>query len=73
MSNLSLFEDKQVRRLIQSYSQSRTPVFRPVVKLEFKEAQKMSRLAPNLPEKLERQRQARKLEIMRDEAWRSYD
>jgi hypothetical protein len=30
-------------------------------------------LAPNLPEKLERQKELRKLETKRDEAWRSYD
>ena len=40
---------------------------------KFKEAKRASRLAPNLPEKLERQREARKLEIMRDEAWRAFD
>lgn len=32
-----------------------------------------SRLAPNLPEKLEKQRDLRKLETKRDEAWRNYD
>ena len=34
---------------------------------------KAARLAPNLPEKLERQKELRKLETKRDEAWRSYD
>ena len=38
-----------------------------------KEAKKQARLAPTLPEKLERQREARKLEGKRDEAWRAYD
>jgi hypothetical protein len=38
-----------------------------------KETRKAARLAPNLPEKLERQRELRKKETRRDEAWRSYD
>jgi uncharacterized membrane protein YccC len=37
------------------------------------EIRKAVRLAPNLPEKLERQRELRKLETRRDEAWRNYD
>jgi hypothetical protein len=40
---------------------------------QLKETKKAARLAPNLPEKLERQRALRKLETRRDEAWRSYD
>ncbi|WP_246044729.1 SNF2-related protein [Geomonas ferrireducens] len=38
-----------------------------------KEAKKAARLAPTLPEKLERQRAVRTLETKRDEAWRAYD
>jgi superfamily II DNA or RNA helicase len=38
-----------------------------------KETRKAARLAPNLPEKLERQRELKKLESKRDDAWRSYD
>jgi predicted nucleic acid-binding Zn-ribbon protein len=38
-----------------------------------KEAKKAARLAPTLPEKLERQREARSLEVKREEAWRAYD
>ena len=38
-----------------------------------KEAKKAARLAPTLPEKLERQRAARTLEGKREEAWRAYD
>jgi hypothetical protein len=38
-----------------------------------KEAKKAARLAPTLPEKLERQRAARNLEAKREEAWRAYD
>ena len=38
-----------------------------------KETKKAARLAPNLPEKLDRQRELRKLETSRDEAWRTYD
>ncbi|MGO8683246.1 MAG: hypothetical protein ACLQUT_01485 [Thermoleophilia bacterium] len=38
-----------------------------------KEDRKQARFAPTLPEKLERQRAARKLEEKREEAWRAYD
>jgi superfamily II DNA or RNA helicase len=38
-----------------------------------KEAKREARLAPTLPEKLERQRAARTLEVKREEAWRAYD
>jgi superfamily II DNA or RNA helicase len=38
-----------------------------------KEAKKSARLAPTLPEKLDRQRAARTLESKREEAWRAYD
>ncbi len=38
-----------------------------------KEAKKAARLAPNLPEKLEIQRDLRGLESKRDELWRAYD
>jgi hypothetical protein len=38
-----------------------------------KDARKAARLAPNLPDKLERQRDLRKLEAKRDDAWREYD
>lgn len=38
-----------------------------------KEARKAARLAPTLPEKLERQRAIRVLDSKRDEAWRAYD
>ena len=38
-----------------------------------KEAKKAARLAPTLPEKLERQRSARALENKREEAWRAYE
>lgn len=38
-----------------------------------KETKKAARLAPNLPEKLDKQRELRKLETKRDEAWRNYD
>jgi len=38
-----------------------------------KAAKRAARVAPTLPEKLERQREARSLEIKRDEAWRSFD
>ncbi|MEW6338654.1 MAG: SNF2-related protein [Acidobacteriota bacterium] len=38
-----------------------------------KVAKKEARFAPTLPEKLERQREARNLEGKRDEAWRAFD
>ncbi len=38
-----------------------------------KETRKAARLAPNLPDKLEKQQALRKLESKRDEAWRNYD
>ncbi len=38
-----------------------------------KETRKAARLAPNLPEKLEKQQALRRLESKRDEAWRDYD
>lgn len=38
-----------------------------------KEAKKAARLAPTLPDKLERQRAVRSLETKRDDAWRAYD
>jgi hypothetical protein len=38
-----------------------------------KAAKRAARLAPNLPEKLARQREARLLETRRDQTWRDYD
>jgi hypothetical protein len=38
-----------------------------------KELKKAARVAPSLPEKLERQRDVKRLEVRRDEAWRGYD
>jgi hypothetical protein len=38
-----------------------------------KETRKAARFAANLPEKLERQRDVKRLEARRDEAWRQYD
>lgn len=38
-----------------------------------KSGRKNARIAPTLPEKLERQREVRKLETRRDEAWRAFD
>jgi ERCC4-related helicase len=40
---------------------------------EIKSTRKAARLAPNLPEKLEKQQALRKLESKRDEAWRNFD
>jgi hypothetical protein len=40
---------------------------------QLKEAKRLARFAPTLPEKLERQRSLRKLESQRDDAWRAYD
>ena len=38
-----------------------------------KVGRKAARMSPNLPEKLERQREVRKLEGRRDDAWRAFD
>jgi ribosomal protein S4 len=38
-----------------------------------KAARKSARTAPSLPEKLERQREVRRLEGKRDDAWRAFD
>ena len=38
-----------------------------------KAARRAARTAPSLPEKLERQREVRRLETKRDEAWRAFD
>lgn len=40
---------------------------------ELRAAKRAARLAPTLPDKLERQREVRQLESTRDEAWRAYD
>jgi superfamily II DNA or RNA helicase len=40
---------------------------------QLKEAKRLARFAPTLPEKLERQRALRHLESKRDDAWRAYD
>lgn len=40
---------------------------------QLKEAKRLARFAPTMPEKLERQRAVRTLETKRDEAWRAYD
>lgn len=40
---------------------------------EIKELKRQARLAPNLPEKLKLEKERKKLESKRDEAWREYD
>lgn len=40
---------------------------------EIKEIKKQARLAPNLPEKIKLEKERRRLEAKRDEAWRDYD
>lgn len=40
---------------------------------QIKETKKQARLAPNLPEKLKLEKERRKLEAQRDEAWKEYD
>ena len=40
---------------------------------EIKELKRNARLAPNLPEKLKLEKERKKLETKRDEAWREYD
>ena len=41
--------------------------------VKLRDLRKAARSAPNLPEKLERQRDAKRMESKRDEAWRDYD
>uniref|UniRef100_E6QNL5 Uncharacterized protein n=1 Tax=mine drainage metagenome TaxID=410659 RepID=E6QNL5_9ZZZZ len=40
---------------------------------KIKEKRRLARQAANIPDKLERQRELRKLESQRDDAWRTYD
>ena len=40
---------------------------------QMREAKRLARFAPTMPEKLDRQRAVRSLETKRDEAWRAYD
>ena len=40
---------------------------------KIKEKRRVARQAANIPDKLERQRELRKLESQRDDAWRTYD
>src|SRR5262249_46941048 len=40
---------------------------------QIKEARRLARMAPNLPEKLKLQRELRNLESKRDDAWREFD
>ncbi len=41
--------------------------------VKLRDLRRAARSAPNLPEKLERQRGAKRMESRRDEAWRDYD
>ena len=41
--------------------------------VKLRDSRKAARSAPNLPEKLERQRDAKRMEAKRDESWRDYD
>ncbi len=41
--------------------------------VKLRDLRKAARSAPNLPEKLERQRDAKRMEAKRDESWRDYD
>jgi hypothetical protein len=41
--------------------------------VKLRDSRKAARSAPNLPEKLERQRESKRMEAKRDEAWRDHD
>lgn len=72
--NAQWFET-EIEKLDQWAGDRRTSLKTQLTELdeEIKEAKKAARLAPTLPEKLDRQRALRNLESRRDEAWRTYD
>lgn len=72
--NASWF-DTEMEKLDKWADDRRTSLKAELAELDemLKEAKKEARLAPTLPDKLERQRAARTLETKRDEAWRAYD
>jgi hypothetical protein len=67
--------DSEMDKLDRWAEDRRTSVKAELEELDaaIREARKAARLAPTLPEKLERQRALRGLEGKREEAWRAYD
>jgi hypothetical protein len=67
--------DTEMEKLDRWAEDRRATLKAELVELDeaLKECKKAARLAPNLPEKLEQQREVRKLETKRDESWRAYD
>jgi hypothetical protein len=67
--------DVEMDKLDRWAEDRRTSLKADLTELEeaLKGARKAARLAPTLPEKLERQRETRVLETKRDEAWRAFD
>ena len=67
--------DVEMEKLDRWAEDRRTSLKTELTELDevLKAAKKAARLAPTLPEKLERQRDARVLEGKRDEAWRAFD
>lgn len=67
--------DVEMEKLDRWAEDRRTSLKAELTELDdaLKAAKKAARLAPTLPEKLERQREARALEGKRDEAWRAFD
>ena len=67
--------DTEMDNLDRWAEDRRTSLKAELAELEdaLKEAKRAARLAPTLPEKLERQRGIRTLEGKREEAWRAYD
>ncbi|KAB0670091.1 DEAD/DEAH box helicase [Oryzomonas sagensis] len=67
--------DTEMEKLDKWADDRRTSLKSELAELDemLKEAKKSARLAPTLPDKLERQRSVRTLETKRDEAWRAYD
>ncbi len=67
--------DVEMEKLDRWAEDRRTSLKAELTELDdaLKAAKKAARLAPTLPEKLERQREARVLEGKRDEAWRAFD
>lgn len=70
-----LFFDAEIEKL-DSWAEDRRNSLKAIleeVDAKLREAKKEARMAPNLPAKLELQKQLRQLESRRNEAWKEYD
>jgi len=67
--------DSEMEKLDRWAEDRRTTLKRELAELDEKirEARKTARFAPSLPEKLERQRDLKRLETRRDDSWREFD